>query len=458
MPETFQHQFPNGLTLLAERLPHVRSATFALLVPAGFTREPADRLGLAGLVAELVTRGAGAWDSRQLSLALDNLGADRSESAGAYNVTLSASTLARNLDTVLPIYADIVRRPHLPDDEVEPARDALLQDLQGLEDSPDERVMLELAARHYPDPLSRNRYGTEAGLTATTPDDVRDHHARHFQPDGAILSVAGNIDWEPLKAQIDRLFGDWEPRPSPPLPRAERRRDSGHVPAETQQTQIALACPSAGFDDADFYAARAAISVLSGGMSSRLFTEVREKRGLCYSVRASHSALKGAGSVVAYAGTRADRAQETLDVLVSELKRLGDGVTADELARVKASLKSSLVMSQDSVASRAAAMAGDYFHLGRVRDVDEIRSKIDAVTEAAILEHLERHPPRRLHHGHAWPRPAHSPGLVRHGVPHAYACQRPDAPGRDDPDRAVGRGQLHRAHRQPRRTRRGGGR
>ena len=392
VPETFQHTFENGLTLLAERMPHVRSATFALLVPAGFTREPADRLGLASLAAELITRGAGTRDSRQLSLALDNLGADRSEGAGAYNVTLSASTLARNLDRVLPIYADIVRRPHLPDDEVEPARDALLQDLQGLEDSPDERVMLELAARHYPDPLSRNRYGTEAGLTATTPDDVRAYHADHFQPNGAILSVAGNIDWQPLLAQVGDLFGDWQAKDHPAFPAVARERNSGHVVAETQQTQIALACASAGFTDPDFYAARAAIGVLSGGMSSRLFTEVREKRGLCYSVRASHSALKGSGSVVAYAGTRADRAQETLDVVVAEMRRLGEGVSSEELSKVKASLKSSLVMSQDSVASRAAAMASDYFHLGRVRDVDEIRDSVEAVTGAAIIEHLERRP------------------------------------------------------------------
>ena len=392
MPETFQYQLKNGLTLLAERMPHVRSATFALLVPAGFTREPTDRLGLASLTTELITRGAGHRDSRELSLALDNLGADRSENPGAYNVTLSASTLAKNLPKVLTIYADIVRNPHLPDDELEPARDALLQDLMGLEDSPDERVMLELASRHYPDPLSRNRYGTADGLAATTPSDVRQFHAANFQPRGAILSVAGNIDWEPLRDKVESLFGDWAARPQAAFPQAEPTRQSGHVTAETQQTQIALACPSAGFGDDDFYAARAAISVLSGGMSSRLFTEVREKRGLCYSVRASHSALKGSGAVVAYAGTRADRAQETLDVMIRELTRLKDGVTADELSRVKASLKSSLVMSQDSVASRAAAMAGDYFHLGRVRDVEEIRAAVDAVTDASIIAHLERRP------------------------------------------------------------------
>ncbi len=392
MPETLAHTLPNGLTLLAESMPHVRSATMYLLAPAGFTREPADRLGLAGLTAELVTRGAGGRDSRTLSLALDNLGADRSESVGAYNVTLSAGTLARNLPQVLTLYADIVRRPHLPDDELEPARDALLQDLLGLEDSPDERVMLELSAHHFPPPMGRNRYGTADGLNAVTPDDVRGFHARTFQPAGAILSVAGAIDWPSLKSQVEDLFGEWRAVPvADPMPVAHTRTNS-HVDADTQQTQIALACDSAAFTDPDFYAARGAVGVLSGGMSSRLFTEVREKRGLCYSVRASHSTMKGRGAVVCYSGTRADRAQETLDVLVSELRRLRDGVTADELGRVRAALKSSLVMGQDSVSSRAASMAGDYFYLGRVRSVNEVAAAIDGITEAGIMDHLDRRP------------------------------------------------------------------
>ena len=112
-----------------------------------------------------------------------------------------------------------------------------------------------------------------------------------------------------------------------------------HIMADTQQTQIAIACPSAAVGDPDFYAARAAVGVLSGGMSSRLFTEVREKRGLCYSVRASHSSVKGRGTVVTYAGSRAEKAQETLDVTIAELKRLKAGVTADELQRLKAALE-----------------------------------------------------------------------------------------------------------------------
>ncbi|MFO0847779.1 MAG: pitrilysin family protein [Gemmataceae bacterium] len=394
--QNHQHTFPNGLTLLAERLDHVRSATVYVLVPAGFAHDPPDRLGTATVLTEMLVRGAGDRDSRQLALALDNLGADRSESVGPYNLILSAGTLARNLPAVLDIYADIVRRPHLPGDELEAAQELALQDILGLEDAPQEKVLLELKARYNPPPLDRNRYGTADGVKAVTPDSLRRYYERRFQPGGMIISVAGLIDWPQLRDHVGRLFGDWagDTGPAPTLGRFAPK--SGHIPKDTQQTQVALAFPSAPFDHPDYYAARGAVGVLSGGMSARLFTEVREKRGLCYSVYASHEVLKGQGSVVGYAGTRADRAQQTLDVMVAEFKRLRDGIEPDEVERVQAALKTSLVMQQESTAARAASMASDWFHLGRVRPVDEVQAAVDGLTPAGILAHLDRFPVRDL--------------------------------------------------------------
>ena len=392
----FQHTLPNGLTLLAERMDHVRSASMYLLVPAGFTHDPPDRLGLATLLTELLTRGAGDRDSRALALALDNLGCDSSESVGPFNLILSAGTLARNLDQVLPLYADIVRRPHLPDDELEPSQELALQDLLGLEDSPQEKVILELKSRYYPSPYGRNRYGTAESVQAATPADVRRHYDRRFRANGAILSVAGAIDWSRLKGQVEDLFGDWaggaEPAPAP----GPHAPASAHIHKDTQQTQVSLAFPSVPLAHPDYYAARGAVGVLSGGMSARLFTEVREKRGLCYSVYASHDTVKDRAAVVGYAGTRTDRAQQTLDVMVAEFRRLVEGVTIDELDRVKASLKTSLVMQQESTGARAGSMAGDWFNLGRVRPVEEIRDAIDRLSPASVLDYVKRFPADEL--------------------------------------------------------------
>lgn len=397
MPQpTFTHTFPNGLTLLAERMDHVRSATLYILSPAGFAHDPADQLGIGTLLAEMITRGAGSRDSKQLSLDLDNLGADRGESVGPFNLVLSAGTLARSLPAVLEMYADIVRRPHLPDAELEPAQDLALQDILGLEDSPQERVMLELKSRYYPHPLNRNRYGTEAGVKAVTPTGLRSHYASRVRANGAIISVAGNIDWPSLKDQVERLFGDWEGGATDYPPPGSHTPTSTHLQKDTQQTQIALAFPSVPFTDPDFYAARGAVGVLSGGMSARLFSEVREKRGLCYSVYATHDTIKDRAAVVCYAGTRSDRAQQTLDVTVAELRKLKDGIPEEELAKVKAGLKTALIMQQESTSARASSLASDWFYLKRVRTPEEVQASVDALTPGMVLSYLDRYPVQNL--------------------------------------------------------------
>ncbi len=408
--QLFQHTYPNGLTLLAERLDHVRSATFYFLIPSGFTYDSPTTLGMSSVLAEMLTRGAGERDSKQLSLALDNLGTDRSESVGSFNIVLSAGTLARNVPAALAIYADIIRRPHLPEDELAAVQDLLLQDILGLEDSPQEKVILELKSRYYPSPLNRNRYGTTEGIQAIQASDVKAHYGNRFQARGAILSVAGAIDWPALQQQVGELFGDWPGRDEPEPVIETHTPLSTHLLKDTQQTQIALAFPSASFTDPDYYAARGAVGVLSGGMSSRLFTEVREKRGLCYSVYASHDTVKDRGAMICYAGTRADRAQETLDVTVGELRRLKDGVTVEELDRLKASLKTSLVMSQESTSSRASSMATDWFYLRRVRTVDEVQAAINRLTTSQILAYLERFPVKDITLVTLGPDPLRLPG------------------------------------------------
>jgi predicted Zn-dependent peptidase len=164
------------------------------------------------------------------------------------------------------------------------------------------------------------------------------------------------------------------------------------LPKETAQTQIALAYPSVPIGHPDYYAAQGAVSILSGGMSSRLFTEVREKEGLCYAVSASYATLKDRASVFCYAGTTSERAQRTLDVLVRELHRLVDGVEPEEVTRMQAGLKSSLIMQQESTSARSRALASDWYFLGRVRSFDEIQAGLDALTPDTITEHLRHHP------------------------------------------------------------------
>ncbi len=394
--EVFHHVFDNGLTLLAERMDHVRSAAFNFLVPAGCVYDPPDQIGTASVLSEMIIRGAGKRDSRALSLALDNLGLDRDESVGQYHLRFWGSTLTRNILAGLEIYADILRRPHLPAEELEAVISLAQQDLQSLEDEPRQKVMVELRRRHWPLPLGRDRRGTLESLDRITAKDLKKHFQKRFSPKGTILSVAGNIEWAQLKDQVARSFGDWMGDAPPSFTMESSLGGVAHLAKETTQTQIALAYASVPFGHPDYYAAQGAVQVLSGGMAARLFTEVREKRGLCYSVYASYQTFKDRACILGYAGTTNERAQETLDVTVGELRRLGDGVTAEEVQRVQAGLKSSVIMAEESTSARAGALASDWYYLGRVRPVEEVQASIDGLTPAAIVDYVKKYPPEKM--------------------------------------------------------------
>jgi predicted Zn-dependent peptidase len=254
--------------------------------------------------------------------------------------------------------------------------------------------MVELRRRYFPDPLGRDHRGTEPGVESVTIDDVRGYCRRYIQPEGLIMSVAGDIDWPALKDQVGRLFGDWKPQPTPFPNVPPNSAKSAHLQEQVDQTQIGIAYPSVTMNHPDYYAARGAVGVLSEGMSSRLFTNVREAHGLCYAIRAALSPLRDRGAVICYTAGEPHNAQELLDRTLNELRRVADGVEDEELDRVKAGLKSALIMKQESTSARASSNSADWYFLGRVRPLAEIQTAIDSLTPAAIAEHLRRFPPR----------------------------------------------------------------
>jgi predicted Zn-dependent peptidase len=387
------HTFENGLVLVAEPMTSVESAAFTFLVPAGCAYDPENRAGLATLTSEMTLRGCGLRDSRKFVDDLDSLGVERGEGVSELHTNYRGATLARNLPKTLQIYADLLRRPRFPEDQLEAARQMVIQELNAVEDEPAQKVMHELGKRHYPAPYGRPSQGTLEGLTAITLDDVRAHYGL-FRPNGAILGVAGRIDWPALVDQVGELFADWKPVDRSPPHEGTRGERHAHVQHESNQTQIGIAYDAVAYRHPDFFQLRGAIGVLSGGMSARLFTEVREKRGLCYTVYASLHSLKDRGSVICYAGTSAERAQETLDVMLAELRRLEQGIEDHELNRVKARVKSALIMQQESSSARSASIAADWYHLGRVRTLDEVGQLVDALTCESINRYLQQNRPR----------------------------------------------------------------
>ena len=389
----FQHTFPNGLTLLGEKMPGMQSAAMTLLLPAGSSTDPVDRLGSATVLSDLVLRGAGTRDSRQITDYLDSLGLQRSSSVGIHHSRFAAAALSEKVMQGLPVYADIVRRAHLPEQGFEASRDLAIQALAGLDDDPRGKLLIKLREWHFPSPYGRSSMGKKENLEKLTVDLCKADYGRRYHARESILAVAGNIDFGRVRDEVAKQFGDWNGSALPPVEILPPPGNFHHEKQESEQTHIGIAYPSVPETHEDYYTVRLAMEVLSGGMSGRLFTEIREKRGLVYNVWAGYSSLKGHGSILGYAGTSNDRAQATLETFITELHRFSDGVTNDELERAKIGLKAATIMQGESTSARAGAIAHDYFMRGRIRTLDEIKCAIDSVSLDQVNAYLKQNKP-----------------------------------------------------------------
>lgn len=376
-----------------EKMPAVQSAAMTLLLAAGSASDPVDRSGSAAVLSDLVLRGAGGRDSRQLTDYLDSLGLHRASSVGVHHTRFSCAAVAEKVVEALPAYADIIARPHLPETGFEAARDLSLQALAGLDDEPRQKLLVKLREWFLPSPFGRNPMGQREHLEKLTLDAARADWKRRYQANQAILAIAGNLEFEPLIARVEKIFGEIPGSRPQPIQLLAPAGPAHHEQQQSEQTHIGIAYPTVDETHPDYYTVRMAAEVLSGGMSGRLFTEVREKRALCYSVWAGYTSLKGLGGILGYAGTSNDRAQATLDCIIGEIHRLQKGVTPAELERAKIGLKAGIIIQGESTSARAAAIAQDYFIRGRMRTLDEIQAAIDAVTVDRVNEYLAAHAP-----------------------------------------------------------------
>ncbi|MCP4374789.1 MAG: insulinase family protein [bacterium] len=390
----YTEEFDNGLTLVAEPISDVASSAITIKLPAGVRFDPEDCGGSAAVLTEWCLRGAGDRDTRGLNDALDALGCQHHGSVSSRHMIFSVTQLGRNLPSVLEIFSDILRRPTLSDETFTPSRDLVRQDLDALEDEPAKKAMMQLREKYYPYPLGQGVYGTPESLANMTPEGLRSHAAGCMAPDGAIISVAGNFEWDNLRDLVAEHLGDWSAKAPDASEIKTPQRGITHVSKDSAQTHIALAHATVTLSDEQYYPARLATTVLSGGMSSRLFTEVREKRGLVYHVSTSYHSLKDHAGMFTYAGAAPAKAQETLDVTVGEIRRLASDVTEAELTKAKTQLKSSLVMQGESTGARSGAISSDCYHLGRLRSLAEISQAIDAVSVDEVKDHLKQWPAR----------------------------------------------------------------
>ncbi len=390
--KTDKHVLGNGMVLLGEPMGGVESVAFDFFLPAGAAVMPEGTCGVANVICDWIFRGAGARNNRQFGDALDGLGLHRSDSVGSSHLSMGAALESSNLGEALALHADAIRRAHLSDEEFAPAKQLAIEGALALDDEPRQKVMLELRKRFYPTPLGRSTTGEIEDLERLTADRTREIVKTRFDVGETIFTVAGKYDFATVVEQMEALFADCDDLRQDAVQTGTRAGKYTHIPNEGSQVHIGVMTDAVPFTHEDYYNVRMATSVLSGGMSARLFTEVREKRGLCYAIGARYHSLKEAAGVMCYAGTTPDKAQETLDVTIAEFKRLAKGINNEELERAKVGLKSSLVMQSESSGSRAGAIGSDYYMLGRVRSLDEIKERIEATTVDSIAECLKRKP------------------------------------------------------------------
>ncbi len=385
-----KHILKNGMVVLGEPMETVASAAFGFMLPAGAALLPTGCCGAGSVIADWIFRGAGDKNSRQLSDALDGLGLHRASSVSSSHITIGAVMEADNLTEALDLYADVILEGKLEEEQFELAKQLAIDEVLALDDDPRQKVMLKLKEQFYPPPWGRSTIGEIEELKTLTAEKTRQIIKDNFNLSQMIFAVAGKYDFNTICRQMEDLFETDPLVHCAPCPVTQTTKASKytHLNNDGAQVHIALMTKTVKPADEDYYNARVAVSVLSGGMSARLFTEVREKRGLCYAIRAQYHGLKEAAGIMCYAGTTPEKGQETFDVITEQFNRLGEGISKEEIERAKVGLKASLILQSESSSSRAGGIGRDYYMLGRVRSLDEIKSKIEQTSVDSVLSFL----------------------------------------------------------------------
>ena len=386
------HNLSNGLTLITEEMSERISASFDIIIRAGSARDMDGLNGTANILSEHIFRGAGQYSNIELNQALDRLGLHYHNSAGIFTSSFSGVLTNNNLEQALALIADIIRKPHLNESEFINSQALALQSIASIEDDPRQKVSILAKETFLNYPLNRPSMGKIEEVQKVVCEDVKSFWQENYIPAEAIISVAGGIDFEQTKDMIEHYFGSWEGTENKTLPEVEFNSKNSHIKNEGSQTHISLAWPSIHISNKDYYKAVLLSNVLSGGMGSRLFTEVREKRGLCYAVGASHVSIDNKGAMMAYVGSSPEKAQEAVTVMVEELLKIGDGISQDELDRARTGLRASLIMQGESSSARARSLANDYYHLKKTRTLEEIENSINSVTLEELIEYAKNNP------------------------------------------------------------------
>ena len=374
-------RLPSGLSVVTDRMPHLESATLGVWVGTGSRNERSDEHGISHLLEHMAFKGTKRRNARQIAEAIEAVGGDLNAATSIESTAYYARVLKADVPLALDVLADILSDSTFEPQELQREQNVIVQEIGAVEDTPDDLVFERMHETAFPgQPVGRSILGTPETVRSIDAARLRAYLARNYRGPNMLVAAAGAIEHETIVAEAEKHFADFN---GPAAPAPEPARFDGGTRVEKrdlEQVHIALALQGVSTRDEQLYNLQVFTSVLGGGMSSRLFQEVREKRGLCYSISAFHMPYSDTGLFGLYAGTDERDAPELMSVVINQIGLATENLSEAEVARAKAQMKAGLLMALESSEARLGQLARQMLAYGRPIPLDEIVAKVDAVT------------------------------------------------------------------------------
>ena len=380
----------NGVRVITEHVEHMHTVAIGIWVANGSRNESPECNGVAHFIEHLLFKGTGRRTARQISMELDSMGGILNAFTGHEYVCYYAKVLSKFLPRVTDLLSDIFLHSTFPADELERERKVILQEIKMRDDSPEEAIHDRFHQNFWSGhALGNSILGTEEIINGISRDAVVQYKQSRYRPDDIIVSAAGNVNHEELvalvAAEFSTLSSSWKPDGYGFRPKGGRRLNL--CERDLEQTLICMGTRALQQDHPDRYAMHLLTTILGGGMSSRLFQEVREKKGLAYSVYSYVISHADSGALVVYSGTEQKHCREVIDIALTEMKRLKhEPVTLVELDSAREQLKGKLLMSLESSDSLMTRLAKNVIYLGHHQPIEKILEGFDAVTPQAVMD------------------------------------------------------------------------
>ena len=382
---------PSGLRVATAGLPHVETVAVGVWIGAGTRHEPADAAGVAHMLEHMAFKGTERRDARRIAEEIESVGGSLDAHTSREYTAYYARLLAADLPLALDLVADILQHSRLDEEELARERQVILQEIAEVADTPDDLVFDLFQEQAFPEqPLGRPVLGDRTSVAAMPREALHRFLAEHYLASRAVVAAAGKVDHEEVVALAARLFGELPRGGTTTAPPARYLGGARLLERDCDQVHLVLGFPAVSYTDPDYYALHLLSNILGGGMASRLFQEVRERRGLAYSVFGFVSCFADAGLFGVYSSTEPDRAAELVFTLCDEIARFAEGPSEAELARAKKQLEANLLMSLESCGAVAEDMARQLLFFGRRLPVPELVEKIEAVDRVQIRRLAER--------------------------------------------------------------------